>query len=114
VELAHAAGVQAHVDAGDGRRHRELAHRDLPRPSARFEALMGVREREAQVGKRSVIGGRRDEDVGVLTIPFEVTRARVRAAMARSARLRRAALLRIPGRGGRHDASGRGSQHLST
>ncbi len=61
MQLTHAAGVQAHVDARDGRRDPQLAHGHLPRPPTGFESDVGVGEREAEVRKRSAIGRRRDE-----------------------------------------------------
>ena len=64
MQLAHAAGIEPHVDAGDVLGNAELAHRHLPGPAAAFLPHMGVGEREAQIGQRAVIGGRRERMSG--------------------------------------------------
>ena len=114
VQFAHAAGVEAHVHAGDGRRDAELAHGHLSRPPAGFQPHMRVGEREAQVRQRAVVGRRRDEQIGVLPIPLQVTRAGIGAAVAGTARLWRVARLCVAPRGRRRDSSRCCSQHVST
>jgi len=92
MQLAHAAGVEAHVDAGDLLGDAELALGDLAGPAAALEPHVRRREREFQVRHRAVVGGRRDEDVGVLHFDRDVARTGIGAAPARAHRLRRAPL----------------------
>ena len=56
VQLPDAAGIQAHVHAGDALRHAQLAFGNLARPAAALLPDMRVGKGEAQVGKRAVIG----------------------------------------------------------
>ena len=51
MQLAHAAGIQAHVDAGDVLGDAEFAHRDLAGPAAGFRRTCESGEREAQIGQ---------------------------------------------------------------
>jgi hypothetical protein len=88
MQLTHAAGIQAHVDAGDILGNAELARRHLPGPAAPFQPHMRVREGEAQVRQTAVVGRRRKEQVGVLPISHEVARARIGAAATGAHRLR--------------------------
>jgi len=89
MQLAHAAGVEAHVDAGDLLGDAELALGDLAGPA---EPHVRGREGEFQVRHRAVVGGRRDEDVGVLHFDRNVARPGIGAAPAWPHRLRRAPL----------------------
>ena len=56
MQLAHAAGIEPHVHAGDVLGNAELAHRHLPGPAARLQAHVRVVERKAQVRQRAVVG----------------------------------------------------------
>jgi hypothetical protein len=87
MQLAYAAGIQPHVDAGDVLGHAELAHRHLPRPPAGLKPHMRIGEREAQVGQGAVIGRGRDQQIGVLPVPHKITRTGVGAAATRPLRL---------------------------
>ena len=113
MQFAHAAGVQPHVHPGDVSGYSELALGHLTGPSAGFEPDMRVREREAQVRQRAVIGRRRHEQVGVLAIPLEVARAGIGAPLTRSNWLRQA-ILGIRGCSCRCNTAGRDGQHFST
>ena len=88
MQLAHAAGIEPHVDAGDVLGNAELAHRHLPGPAARLQAHVGVVERKAQIRQRAVIGGRRRDDVRVLAGADRISRTRIGAAFAGTGRLR--------------------------
>jgi hypothetical protein len=68
MQLSHAAGFQAHVDARHGFRDFELPLGDLPRPSTVACFHMGIGEREAQVRHRTMVGCRRTKDIGVLAL----------------------------------------------
>jgi hypothetical protein len=92
MQLAHAAGVEPHVDAGDLLGDAELALGDLAGPAAALEPHVRRRERKFQVRHRSVIGRRGHEDVGVLQLKRNVARPRIGAAPPRPHRLRRAPL----------------------
>ena len=112
MQLAHAAGVEPHVDAGDLLGDAELALGDLAGPAAALEPHMRRRERELEIRHRAVVGGRRDVDVGVLRFDRKVARPRIGAAPPRPHRLRRAPLpgcLRIGGGGG-NETSGGGTE----
>ena len=116
MQLAHAAGIEPHVDAGDVLGNAELAHRHLPGPAARLQTHMGVVEREAQIRQRAVVGGRRREDVRVLAGTDRILRTRIGAAAAGTCRLRhRRSGLRL-GRRRRREraASRRNGQHVAT
>jgi len=114
VQLAHAAGVQAHVDAGNVLGDSELALRNLAGPAAAFQAHVGLRKRKLQVRYRAVIGRRRHIDVRVLQLERNVARPGVGTAASWTHRLRcaarRSGRLRI---GGGHggDSYGGGAQH---
>jgi len=92
MQLAHAAGVEPHVDAGDLLGDAELALGDLAGPAAALEPHVRRRERELEVRHGAVVGGRRDEDVGVLHFDRKVAWPGIGAAPARPHRLRRAPL----------------------
>src|SRR5262249_25763242 len=66
----------------------ELTHRDLPRPTAGFDAGMRVVEREAQIWQCAVIGRRRRDHVGILLYSTGILRTRIASSAARSTRLR--------------------------
>jgi hypothetical protein len=114
VQLAHAAGVQAHVDAGNVLGDSELALRHLAGPAAAFQSHVGLGKRKLQVRHRAVIGGRRHIDVRVLQLERNVARPGIGAAASRTHRLRRTGRrigrLRI---GGGHggDSYGGSAQH---
>ena len=88
MQLAHAAGVEPHVYAGDVLGNAELAHRDLPGPAARLQAHVRVVERKAQIRQRAVVGGRRRDDVRVLAATDRIPRTRVGSALSGPRRLR--------------------------
>ena len=88
VQLAHAAGVEAHVHAGDVLGDAELAHRDLARPATGIQPHVRVIEGEAQVGQRAVVGSGRRVEVRVLQVAGQVARAGIGAAAPRQDRLR--------------------------
>src|SRR5258708_19088881 len=87
MKLAKGAGIEAHVDAGDVLGNPELPHRDLAGPAAGLLPHMRVREREAQIRQRPVIGRGWVEHVGVLQIPEEVARTGIGPATAGTLRL---------------------------
>jgi hypothetical protein len=99
MQFAHAAGIEAHVDAGDVLGDAKLALGDLARPAAAFLAHMRVGKRKAQIGQRAMIGGWRVEDVGILAVAQKVARTGIGAANARSA-ARLGNLVRALGFGG--------------
>ena len=88
MQFAHAAGVQAHVHAGDVLGNPEFAHGDLAGPAAGLLPHMGVGEREAQIGQRAVIGRRRHQQIRILPVAGEVARTGIGAAMSGALRLR--------------------------
>src|SRR3979490_2888774 len=54
--FSNAASIQAHVHASDALGNTEFSHGDRPGPAAGCQPHMRVRERKAQVGKRTAIG----------------------------------------------------------
>src|ERR1700692_2856785 len=72
MQFANAAGIQAHVHAGDVLGNAEFSHRDLTGPAAGFQPHMSVRKGEAQMGKRAEIGGGRNEQIGILPVTADV------------------------------------------
>ena len=80
MQLAHAAGVEAHVHAGDVLGNAKLTHRHLAGPAAELEPHVGIVERVAQVRKRAVVGRRRREQVGILAVAHQVSRTGIGAA----------------------------------
>ena len=88
MQLAHAAGVQPHVHAGDVLGDAKLARGDLAGPAAARLPHMRIGKGEAQIGHRPGIRRRRIDHIGVLPLANHVTGMRVRAANAgRPARL---------------------------
>jgi hypothetical protein len=83
MQLPNAAGVEAHIHAGDFLGDAELSYRDLTGPAATLLPHMGVRKGEAQIGKRTVIGGRRIEQIGILPVANHVARTGIGAAAGR-------------------------------
>src|SRR3984957_6619493 len=57
MQFANAAGVQAHIHAGNVFGNTEFSHSNLTGPAAGCQPCMSVREREAQIRKRALIGG---------------------------------------------------------
>ena len=57
MQFANATGVQAHIHAGNVLGNTEFSHGDLTGPTAGCQPRMSVREREAQIRKRALIGG---------------------------------------------------------
>jgi len=114
MQLAHAAGVEPHVDAGDLLGDAELALGDLAGPAAALEPHVRGRERKLQVRHGAVIGRRRHIDVRILQFERNVARSGIGAAASRTRRLRRTGRcvrrLRI---GGGHggDSYGGGAQN---
>ena len=49
---------------------------------------MGIREREAQIGKRAVIGRRRHQQIRILPVSSEIARTGIGTAMSGALRLR--------------------------
>ena len=89
MELAHTAGVQAHVDAGDVFGDSELALGNLTGPAAALQSHVGLRKRKLQVRHGAVIGRRRHIDVRILQFERNVARSGIGAAASRTRRLRR-------------------------
>ena len=114
MQLAHAAGIQPHVHAGDALGDAELAYRHLARPAAALLPHVRVGKGEAQVGQGAVIGGRRIEHVGILLLAQPVARPRIRPADAGFAA--RLDLVRNSALGAEDRAAGDGSagQHLAS
>ena len=81
---AYDPGQQTNV-FGDAK----LTRRHLARPAAGFQPHMGVGEGEAEIGQRAMVGRRRHQYVGVLSVQREVARAEVRTAVTGTERLRR-------------------------
>jgi hypothetical protein len=114
MQLAHTAGVQAHVDAGDVLGDSELALGNLTGPAAALQSHVGLRKRKLQVRHGAVIGRRRHIDVRILQFERNVARSGIGAATSRTRRLRRTGRrigrLRI---GGGHggDSYGGGAQN---
>src|SRR5258708_16097702 len=88
MQFANAAGIQAHVHTSDVLGNTECSHSDLAGPATGFRPHMSVREREAQIRQRAVIGGGRHQDIRILPVPREVTRTWISATMPWAARLR--------------------------
>src|SRR3981189_1666145 len=84
MQFAKAAGVQAHIHAGNVLGNAEFSHGDLTRPATGSLPHMSVREREAQIRKHALIGGWRNEQVRILPVSGEVARTRIGAAGARA------------------------------
>jgi hypothetical protein len=85
VQLAHAARVEAHVDAGYALGDAELSFGDLPRPAAALLPDVRIRIGEAQVRQGAVIGRGRIDHVGILQLAHEIARSRIGSADARRA-----------------------------
>ena len=64
VQLADAAGRQAHVDAGDLGRDREVGLRHLPAPAAVLDPSRGQVERGPELRRAADVGRRRVEEGG--------------------------------------------------
>ena len=82
MQLANAAGVQAHVHAGNVLGNTEFSHGDLTGPATGCLPHMGVREREAQIGQRAVIGGRWNQQIGILPVAGEIARTGIGTAVS--------------------------------
>jgi hypothetical protein len=87
MHFSNAASIQAHVHASDALGNTEFSHGDLTGPAAGCQPHMRVRKREAQIGKRTVIGGGWNEQIGILPISGEVTRTMIDAAYSGALRL---------------------------
>src|SRR5713226_3972218 len=68
MQLAHAAGIESHLNAGNRFRDTKLPHRHLTGPAAVRLSHMRVSKREAEVRRRAGIRGGRIEHVRVLTL----------------------------------------------
>src|SRR6266404_4661714 len=55
MHLSYPAGLEAHVDAGNLRRGRQLADRSLPSPAAWRQMHVTVGKRPSQVSERAVV-----------------------------------------------------------
>jgi hypothetical protein len=100
MQLARAAGVQAHVHAGDVLGDAELADRDLAGPAALLLAHMRVGEGIAQVLERAAVGPRRVQEARILPVAQQIARAGIGAAAAGRHRLRHRRGLGIRAGGG--------------
>jgi hypothetical protein len=74
VQLADPAGRQAHVDAGDLGRDRQLAGGDLARPATTEDPVVRQRVGVLEVRHGAGIRRRRDQGVGVLPVDVDVAR----------------------------------------
>src|SRR3979490_3567605 len=83
MQFANAAGVQAHIHAGNVLGNTEFSHGDLTGPAAGCQPHMSVRERKTQVRKRTAIGGGWNEQIGILPISLEITRTMIGTAVSR-------------------------------
>jgi len=88
MHFSNAASIQAHVHASDALGNTEFSHGDLTGPAAGRQPHMRVRERKAQVRKRTAIGGGWNEQIGILPISGEVTRTMIGTAVSRPLGLR--------------------------
>ncbi|MNV34280.1 hypothetical protein D3C71_1256900 [compost metagenome] len=93
VQLADASRGERHIDSGQSRRNRQLAYGDLARPAAFVQLHMRVREGKAQVGDESIIRYWRDEQIRILHIQHDISRAIIRGALSVPYRLRDASRL---------------------
>src|SRR5712675_539091 len=82
MQFTYSTGVQTHVHAGDILRDAELTGGHLTGPAARLQPHMRVGKREAKIGQSAMVGGRRHQDIRVLAVSRNVSRAGIRAAMA--------------------------------
>jgi len=101
MQLAHAAGGEAHVDARDGLGDRQLAFGHLARPAAVAHLHVRVGKGEPQVRDRAMIGRRRLQEVRILRFARRIARAKDRRALVSLDGRRRGFLLL------RHGAAGR-------
>src|SRR6476660_1489848 len=83
MQLAYAAGVEPHLNAGNRFRNAKLPLCDLTGPAAVGLSHMRVGKREAEVGRRAGIRGWRIEHVRVLTLADCVVRGGIGTADAR-------------------------------
>src|SRR6266446_7780731 len=83
MQLAHAAGVESHLNAGNRFRDTKLPLCHLTGPAAVGLSHMRVRERETEVRRGAGIGGRRIEHVRVLTLADCVVRGGIVTAYSR-------------------------------
>ena len=81
MQLAHAAGIEPHVDARDRGRGRQLALRDLARPAALAHFHVRVGERIMQVRDRAVVGFGRVDEIRVFPGDIRIARAQDGAAL---------------------------------
>src|SRR6195256_6133781 len=88
MHFSNAASIQAHVHASEALGKTEFSHGSLTGPAAGCQPHMRVRERKAQIRKRTAIGGGWNEQIGILPVTGEVTRARIGAAASGAQRLR--------------------------
>ncbi len=88
MQLAHAAGVQPHVHAGNGLGDAQLAHGNLAGPAAGLQPHMSVGKREAQIRQGAVIGRGRHQQIRILPVAHQIARAGIGAAVAWPQRLR--------------------------
>ncbi|SFB41777.1 hypothetical protein SAMN05216312_107278 [Cohnella sp. OV330] len=82
VQLAHAARDEAHVDAGQRRRDRQIPHGNLPGPSAVVQLHVRIRKRELHVGQQTGVRGGRHEHIRIFQIPQHVAGSEVGTACA--------------------------------
>jgi hypothetical protein len=88
MQFANAAGVQPHVHPGDVLGNTELSLGDLAGPAAGCQPHMSVREREAQIGQRALIGGRRHQQIRILPVTAKVAWTGIGTALSGPLRLR--------------------------
>jgi hypothetical protein len=88
MQFANAAGVQAHIHAGNVLGNTEFSHGDLTGPASGCQPRMSVREREAQIRNRALIGGGWNQQIGILPVSGEIARTRIGAAVSGPLRLR--------------------------
>src|SRR5258705_4484540 len=116
MQFTYSTGVQTHVHAGDILRDAELTGGHLTGPAARLQSHMRVGKREAKIGQSAMVGGRRHQDIWVLAVSRNVSRAGIRAAMAGTLGLRClfACLRARSRRCGQHATGGSRRQHPAT
>jgi len=88
MQFANAAGVQTHVHAGNVLGNTEFSLRDLTSPAAGCQPHVSVREREAQIRKRALVGRGWNKQIGILPVTDDIARTGIGAAMSRALRLR--------------------------
>src|SRR5499427_1771283 len=77
VQFADAARAEAHVDAGDSARDREVGLRHLARPAPALDALVRVVEGGPELRQLADVRGRRIDRIRKLRLKRRITRPRV-------------------------------------